>query len=221
MKAPVNLKKKPVSPFQRGFALLLLILVLLSGCAAKKAPSPIEKPPQKGYREVLNKWTRGKKVFEGMESRLYFTATYKDPEFRAAYIDRYAQSYQLGDEMRKALLDRETEQSEKFNEFFFAAYTPDQNWNDFDRTNSVWKLYLEDNAGSRLTPVSITKVDPSDQLIREFFPYFDMWSSGYIVKFPKYSEAGQEPIPSANTSYLKLVVTGVLGKGELEWRLKE
>ncbi len=218
MKAPVNLKEKSESSFQRGFALLLLILVLLSGCATKKAA---EKPPQKGYQEVLNRWTKGKKVFKGMESRIYATATYKDPEFRTAYIDRYAKSYQLDDEMKKALLDREMDQSDKFNEFFFAAYTPDQNWNDFDRLNSVWKLYLEDNAGSRLTPVSITKVDPSDPLIREFFPYFDMWSSGYIVKFPKYSEAGQEPIPSADTSYLRLVVSGVLGKVELEWRLRE
>lgn len=220
MKVPV-LNEKPGSPFQMGFALLLLILVALSGCAAKKAPPPIEKPQQKGYQEVLNKWTRGKKVFVGMESRLYFTATYKDPEFRAAYIDRYAQSYQLDDDMKKSLLDREMEQSDKFNEFFFAAYTPDQNWNDFDRLNSVWKLYLEDNSGSRLTPVTITKVDSSDPLIREFFPYFDLWSAGYIVRFPKYSEAGQEPIPSSGTSYLRLVVTGVLGKGELEWRLKE
>lgn len=216
-----------------GGALLLSILavfIFLGGCAGKKAAVKNEevkkeaeltrKEASKAYFDELKKWTSGKKIYEGVESRLYITATYKTEEFRKAYIERYAKSYELDESYKKALLERETDQAEKYNEFFFTAYTPEYRWNDFNRPDSVWKLYLEDSEGNSLKPISITKVDGSDPIIREFFPYFDLWSYGYIVRFPKYSETGTEPIPGPGTKNLKLIVTGVLAKGELEWRLK-
>ncbi|MFQ5736733.1 MAG: hypothetical protein ACE5GY_07705 [Thermodesulfobacteriota bacterium] len=192
----------------------LAFLFLLVACAGNKG---VVKPD---YSEVLGRWTRSGSIYEGFESRLYMSATYKAPAFREAYIDRYVEDYELGPAYRDLLLGRETEQSGKYNEFFFAAYTPVDKWNDFDRKDSVWRLYFEDSSGAKLSPISITKLDSSDPVIREFFPYFDLWSSAYIVKFPKYSETGTEPIPSEETGYIKLIATGVLGKGELEWRLK-
>ncbi len=197
-----------------GVFLCLALSLALTACAGKKG---VVKPE---YSEVLGKWTRSARVYEGLESRLYMNATYKSPEFREAYIDRYVESYELGEDYREALAVREAEQAEKYNEFFFTAYTPVENWNDFDRKDSVWRLYLEDDAGAKLSPVSITRLEGSDPVVREFFPYFDLWSYAYIVKFPKYSETGAEPIPGEGTGAIRLVATGVLGKGELEWRLK-
>lgn len=191
-----------------------LFILSLGGCAGVDTAKT-------GYYEALNRWTRAVKIYEGLESRLYLSATYKHPSFRAAYIERYAKSYQMEEAYTKALLDRESEQGEKYNEFFFTAFTPEDRWNDFLRPDSVWKLYLVDSSGARLAPVSVTRVDASDPLLREFFPYFDLWSAGYIVKFPKYSETGTEPIPGPDTRFIKLIVTGILGKGELEWRLKD
>jgi len=196
-------------------SLMAVLVLLFAGCAANKQAIRPE------YSTVLNKWTKGRKIFKGLESRLYINATYKDPTFREAYIDRYAESYMLEEPYRAALVEREREQAEKYNEFFMTAFTPVDRWNDFDEKDSVWKLYLEDSGGSRLSPVSITKVDASDPLVREFFPYLDLWSSGYVVRFPKYSEAGREPIPGPDTEFIRLVITGVLGEGELTWPLKE
>lgn len=204
---------------QAAWLFFVFFLIFLPGCAGKTEPKPKAATPP-NYSEVLDKWTRGKKIYADLDARLYMYATYKTFDFRDAYVDRYTRSYQLTAGYRQALLEREKEQSDKYNEFFFTAYTPESRWNDFDRLDSIWKLYLEDDSGNRLIPVSITKVDAGDPLIREFFPYFDMWSSGYIVRFPKYSEAGTEPIPGEKTKYLKLTVTGILGTGELEWRLK-
>ncbi len=197
----------------RGFAPLFVLLVL-SACAANKG---VVKPE---YSEEIDNWTRTVKVFEGFEARLYLSATYKSPSFREAYADRYAESYGLTESHRAALIERETEQGDKYNEFFFTAYTPVDEWNDFEKKESVWRLYLEDDAGARLTPVSITKLDSSDPVLRKFFPYFDLWSSAYIVKFPKYADAGTEPIPGPDTAFMRLIATGVIGKGQLEWRLK-
>ena len=206
---------RPAAPII--FLLLLVLAVTVSGCS-KKAVKPEEARPE--YARVLDKETRSAKIYQGLDGILYITATYKTMEFRQAYVELYVKGYQVGEAYRAALQEREKEESEKYNEIFFTAYTPEARWNDFDRHDSVWRLYLEDDSGSRLIPVSIKKIDASDPLIREFFPYFDPWSSGYVARFPKYSETGTEPIPGEKTAYLKLIVTGILGKGEIEWRLK-
>jgi hypothetical protein len=194
--------------------LLLVSLALLAqGCATeKKAVRPY-------YPDVLKEWTRGVKIYYGLEPRLYINATYKNRAFRDAYLDRYAESYRLDEEYKQAMQDREFELSELYNEFLLSAYTPDETWNDFDKKDSVWRLYLVDSAGAKLSPISVKKVDVTNPLLREFFPYVDLWSSAYIARFPKYSEAGTEPIPGKDTEFIKLLVVGVLGNGEIEWRL--
>ncbi len=192
----------------------LALVFVLAACAANKG---VVRPD---YSEVLGRWTRSTKIYSGFEARLYLSATFKMPAFREAYVEKYVKSYQLDPTYRQAMLERETEQGEKYNEFFIAAFTPVEKWNDFDQKDSVWKLYLEDDSGAKLSPVSIVKLDRTDPVLREFFPYFDLWSDAYVVKFPKYSAAGKEPIPSKKTAYVRLVATGVLGNGHLEWKLK-
>lgn len=207
---------RSAAPFAlAAFSAVVLLAFLFSGCAARKETY------RKAYNATLDRWTRTANVYEGMEMRLHMNATFKDISFRRAYIDRYAERYSVAEGYKAALNEKETSASDEYNEFFITASTPQERWNDFDRADSVWKLYLEDSSGAKLSPVSIVKVDPSDPLLREFFPHFDLWSRGYVVKFPKYSETGEAPIPSADTEYLKLSVTGILGKGELVWRLKE
>jgi len=197
----------------RGLVPLALLFVLVA-CAAGNG---VVKPD---YSEELDSWTRSVKVLEGLESRLYLSATFKSPSFREAYTYRYVESYGLGEDYRTSLMEREAEQAEKYNEFFVTAYTPVEELNDFDKKDSAWRLYLEDDKGAHLPPISITRLEGSDPLLREFFPYFDLWSTAYIVKFPKYSESGTEPIPGPDTEFMRLLATGVVGKGELTWYLK-
>lgn len=197
---------------------MLAVFILIStapGCAKKQDMI------RKDYAGELGAWTRSAKIYDGLESRLYISATYKDQAFVRAYVERYAEGYQLEQGLKEKMLERGLELSEMYNEFFVAAFTPEESWNSFAGTGAMWKFYLEDNAGNRLVPISVSRVDGSDPMIREFFPYFDHWSYGYTVKFPKYTETGLEPIPGAGTRSIKLKVTGVLGKGELEWKLKE
>lgn len=206
---------------KHSLALLLCLFLsapafLFYGCAGEKVKTPAK--PE--YQEVLGRWTRGKKIFEGLEARLYISATYKDISFREAYVEKYSKGYQLDPDYAKVLMEREAGLSEQYNEFFFSAYTPEERWNDFDQKDSAWHIYLEDDSGVRLMPMSVKRVDSSDPLIREFFPYLDLWGRGYVVRFPKYGASAAGPIPNQETKFIKLIVTGVLGKGELEWRLK-
>jgi len=212
-----NLKLRHLTLTGRVICLLALATVfsLAGGCAVGTGAL------RAGYFSELSRWTRSKNVFKGFEDRLYISATFKSRAFRKAYAQYYAQSYRLDSDYSAALLKREMDRADKFNEVFFTVYTPEGDWNDFNKKNSVWKIYLEDNLGNRLEPISVERVDGSSSIIREFFPYFDLWSTAYSARFPKYSAGGTEPIPGKNTEYLKLVVTGVLASGELKWDLKK
>ncbi len=197
------------------FTVFLALFVAANiGCAAK---SKVDAGAD--YFALLDSWTRVEKVYDGIEPRLILKATYKNRLFRYAYIDRYVDDYKLGPRYKEAMRKKALELSLLYNEFVFAVHTPTESWNDFDKRNSIWKLYLEDNLGNRLTPISIDKLDAKDPLLREFFPYIGLWSSIYIVRFPKYSESGTESIPGAGTDYLRLTVAGTMASGELEWRL--
>ena len=195
--------------------LMPVLIASQSGCAAKgKGKAVVD------YFDLLDSWTRVEKVYEGVEPRLILKATYKNRLFRYAYIDRYVDDYKLGPRYKEAMRKKALELSLLYNEFIFAAHTPTERWNDFDRRDSIWKLYLEDNLGNRLTPISIDKLDAKDPLLHEFFPYIGLWSSIYIIRFPKYSESGTESIPGADTDYLRLTVAGTIASGELVWQLR-
>ncbi len=193
---------------------MVLVLLFPAGCAF------VRTAPESGYYSVLQRWTRSAKIFKDLEPRLYIYATFKSPAFRKAFIEEYAKRYRLGEDYKRLLLEREMDTAAKYNEFFVSAYTPTDTWNDFDKKDSIWRLYLEDENGARVVSVEIVRVDRNDPVFAEFFPYFDPWSEGYIVRFPKYTEEGAE-IPAPDAGSIKLVVAGVLGGGELVWNLGE
>lgn len=188
---------------------VLFILLLTAGCGGVKGAAG------DGYFKTLDRWSRGQKVYQGLEARLYLNATYKTADFRRAYIEKYAAGYGLAADHAKVLMDRESEQAEAYNEFFLTAFTPDEALNDLDRKDSVWQIYLEDAAGNRAKPLSVASVEGSETVMREFFPYFDLWSRAYVLRFPKYADAGVEMDPEKGP--VKLIVTGIMGRGELEW----
>lgn len=200
---------------KRPFIFLLLFTVVM-GCAAKRAEV---KPSQIDYLATLNQWTKAQKVYDGLDTKLHIYVTYKTWAFRMAYVDEYAKRYLLDETQKKDLLEREREVNDRFNEFFIAAYTPDARWNDFDKKGSIWTIYMEDDKGNRLRPIEVKKVDETDPLIREFFPYLGLWSLGYVVRFPKYLPVGDEPFPGKDVKSFNLIVAGVLGRAELQWRL--
>ncbi len=198
------------------FTIHCSLLTVFTGCGAKDEAVK----PSLGYFDILPQMTKSKKVIDNMDSKLFISATYKNLALREAYVDEYARRYQMDNNQKEKLKEMEEGLDERFNEFFIAVYTPDERWNDFNQPQSIWKIYMENEKGNRVSPIEIKKADVASPLIREFYPYLDLWSSGYIVKFPKYMIVGEEPFPGKDANYFKLIITGVVGKAELEWQLK-
>ncbi len=191
---------------------IILLLFILSGC------TPMWKG--KGYFLLFDRWTRSVRIYEDLDTRMYVSATYMVPALRRAYVEEYGRRYLLGRELKEALLKKETEEARKENRFFLSVFTPFERWNDLDRPDSIWRLYLEDDRGRRLKPLSIRRVKEEDPVIREFYPSLDLWSFGYIVTFPASTEDGG-PFPGKGAKAITLIITGVLGKAELRWSIQD
>jgi len=201
-----------------GFKMLLFLLLftVFTGCALKEEAIK----PASGYFDILNHMTRSKKVIDNMDNKLFIYATYNSWPLREAYVDEYAGRYLMYNYQKDRLKVTEKEYDERFNEFFIAVYTPEEHWNDLNTPESIWKIYLEDEKGDRVTPVDIKKVDVNSPLIREFYPFLDLWSSGYVIRFPKHMTVGTKPVLEKDAKYFKLIITGVVGSAMLEWELR-
>ncbi|MFQ5329757.1 MAG: hypothetical protein ACE5D4_07200 [Thermodesulfobacteriota bacterium] len=216
---PKLLKILRVKSFLTSLSILLCLLsvTLLPSCAKRGEVKPDGRPP---YAKVIVKWTSEGSVYRGIESRLILHATYRGLEFREAYAREYGERYRLDGYRIEKLVEQERKEHERADEFFLAVSTPDEGWNDLERDDSIWRLYLKSNSGERVEPVAIRRVDEESPLFREFYPKLDQWSRGYIVSFPKYSATGERPLINDDTSRFTLIITGLLGHTEIEWQME-
>ena len=192
----------------------LLGTTLVSGCSQKRAKmanggaTSDVKPSE--YASALDKWTRERKVYQSLETRLLVNATYKSGAFRDAWVDENARRQVLSDADRDELKRREHDAADNYHEFFFAAYTQETRWNDFSRRDSIWRLRLFDDKGGSVEPLVVTRVKQDDPIVRAFYPYFTLWGRGYVVKFPRAGLA-------EDSKSLRLQMTSAVGAAELEY----
>ena len=193
----------------------VLLLLFMTSCASHKAV----KRADSGYLSVLEKWTREGRVYENFETKVLINATYKTREFRESYAAEYINTFMLDGEKGDELMKGEMEAPKKHHEFFLSIHTPNKEWSDLEKKEPIWALYLVNDAGETVSPLNIKRVKERGPGVVRFYPYFTEWSVGYTVKFPLNLPDGREFI-TAEAKYIKLVLTGTPGKGELVWNLK-
>ena len=193
--------------------LYLLPLVVLLACA-KVDPvveSYVEIAKSKGvsreYLAELGKWTRNAILYSEFDTRAQMIGTLASSEFRAAYDGEYARLYALTQSEQTKKAKVRAEAASEYTEFYVYAYVPDRDAIDFSRPNSVWKIFLLDEKGTRFDPVDIHQIAKITPLIEHFYPYVNQYyGKFYSIKFPKV--AAEKP---------RVVFTGVLGRIELAW----
>lgn len=189
-------------------------LFLAAGCTRQSAVKRFvgwEGPYEGGtYPPVFEKWTRESRIYRGLDLELLVHATYQSGNFQRAYVKEYARVYQFNETQTAALQTEQDARARRFHEFMIAAYVPDKKWDDFNRKESSWKIYLDLGDGTQIPAESIEKKKP-DAKMKHFFPYISPWKSVYRVRFPKAPSMAEEGI-------IRLGITGVRGRIEMEWR---
>ena len=166
------------------------------------------------YFDTLNRYTQEKTLYSEFETRIRVVATWKSQEFTDAYLSEYARLYFLTGAAREERRDVISGASSDLIEFFFYAYVPNRESNDFSRADSIWKVFSLGKGGERIEPVEIREIEVTP-LVTKFFPYVKPYGKFYSAKFSTLppSEAGGAAAQGGSP----LVFTGVLGKVELKW----
>ena len=166
------------------------------------------------FGKLVEKQSRGEKIYKNkFVTTLVVNAVYRNMEFREGYVHEYAKAYQLTKTEEDAMLAKEKAQDENEIGFYLFAYTEEDKWNNFDKANPAWKIYLKDDKSNRLEPISVKKFTLEPSLHFIYFPMVSQWMKGYEVSFPK-------NIDVANAKSLTIILTGFLGNTELIWEIK-
>jgi hypothetical protein len=210
----------------RALAVMGLALCLLGACRPQaKFPGQLgdvvstQAVSDRGeYADALKAWTRSGRIYRRFDTELEVTATYQSLAFRRAYTVAYAQAEQLDEEQKKALWERQVAEAGEFHEFLIASFVPDSVGSDLANPASAWKLYLEAEGGSRVTPEDVRRIRKVTPLITGFYPYVTPWAKVYKVRFPVRDPDSGAPLPGPGDQGLCLVITSPFGMTRLVWQ---
>jgi hypothetical protein len=209
-------------PFRLGIFIFLsaALLPFIADCGRVNKFVGADPYHTENYENVCDEWTREARIHRGLELDLIVSATFKSEAFRRAYADEYARAYKLTPERKERLVEDQLEAVTRSHEFLVASFVPEKAWDDFDRANSMWKLYLLNDQNERVVPVEVRKVRKQDAVTPHFFPYITPWKSVFTVRFPYSIPTTNQPIIKENTKSIKVIITSVLGTAEMGWKLK-
>ena len=191
-------------------------LFYLSGCSIL---SSLGIPPavhsSGGYRSALRKAGRKADIYNKLNTVMYIRATYFNRTFVRAYEKEYLYYYMKKPEgLRKKLRGYVT--------FLVSVYTPQKSYNNLDSNRSIWMVYLTNNKGESVMPVSIKPSQKKRVFLKKFFPYVTDWSKQYIIKFPEYyAQKENKLFLNPSVKWIKLIITGVNGKAVLKWNVNK
>lgn len=135
------------------------------------------------YFLIFGRWTQNARVYRDFDTALYLDVTYHSREFRKAYVAELARIQHLSVKDQQKLLADEEEDYQKHMTFTVNVYTPVWDWNDLEKANSIWKIIILDSMMNEYTPFSIHVVSKHDSQAKYFYPYMNIWSVCYRIKF--------------------------------------
>jgi hypothetical protein len=201
---------------------LAISLMMLLGCSTTpsvaSSPSNQESTGTDDYRAQLSHWTRSDRVYRGFDTQLFVTATFHTPELRRTFAVAFPDIYGHGGTITKRELVELTGDVERFHNFFVAAYTPDDKWNDLDQPDSIWRLRLSGAQDVAVDPAMVESIK-IDANIRQVYPYLSRFDKAYIARFPL-ADAMNRLVVDSSTTVIKLRIASALGVAEMSWDLE-
>lgn len=187
-----------------------------AGCGSRVATIYEKVLGSPTYQGTTEAYTRTKEVRDGLETRFIFSATWLSPQWVRAFSEEYAKIYYLDTARKEQVVARWKGESEQYERFLVALFTPDDRLNDLEKHGTTWSLRLVGRDEKDYAPVYVRKTELRPEEVTRFFPSVGAWSRAYEVAFPKEGGAGAVP-EQAVAPRLKLVLSGVQGRAVLAW----
>ncbi len=202
-----------------GAALLAVMMgavgLLTAGCGTRVRTLYEKVLGSRRYANTTEAFTRTREVHDGLEVRFILASTWLSPEWIRAFSEEYANIYYLDAKRKERTVGRWRGESETYERFFVALFTPDVRTNDLDEEGTLWTLHLVRADEVDYEPVYVRKTELRPEEVAHFFPYSETWYRAYEVAFPK--EAREEVETASGAPRFKLVLSGVQGRAVLVW----
>ncbi|HSA59474.1 MAG TPA: hypothetical protein VLJ37_07295 [bacterium] len=176
----------------------VILLIAAAQAAAKES-----------YPSALKEWTRTGKVYvwDNMEARLIWNATYLSPDFRAARREKLDALLEWTDAELMTQVREDAEESADYDVFFLSIYAGSAAAPEVGKDDGLWRVFL-DTKGATIAPVQMERL-PVTQVEKVLYPHLDKWSRAYYVRFPKTLHPGDA---------FTLRMAGVPAKSQLVWK---
>lgn len=193
---------------------LAAAVALSTACATGRIPRvPGDPPPavadgaaERAYQSVLERFSAARAVYDNLDTRLFFQATWQSPRFSSERVRREGQFKAWPAAELEQKLSLEQQRLVDATEFFFAVHANDYRFDDFDRPNTMWRMVLV-VGNEELAPVSVERLGRTTFEMRSYYSYMESFWIGYRVRFPL------RTLRAGETMTLK--VASAMGKAEL------
>ncbi|HXU70897.1 MAG TPA: hypothetical protein VN947_16295 [Polyangia bacterium] len=203
--------------------LALVAACLIAGCASAPVVVSLGEPQRqatpKDYVNQLKRWTRHAHLRSDFDEALDVDATLRSPEFRDAYAAKYIELYRIGPENQPHTRGELMADGADTYEFHVETSTHDYALNDLTSAKTVWRLTLVDDDGHEVQPSRVVAGKERRALDEQFYPYVNIFSRGWTVRFPRTRLDGS-PLVGSDTKALTLRFAGPQGSVDLVWVLK-
>jgi hypothetical protein len=175
-------------------AALVAAFLALAGCGHVPTPGtqPVPGPDEGAWAVERDAHTRSVKLYDGLATRAFATATWEAPSVRTARAERTATWKAMTAEERAKALAAEDAAASSFDEFTISLFTADHNDNDLTFSQTVWRISIVAADGTESIGPKVTEVR-ADALVRTLYPYVGDFDTVYRVRFARRPEATEKP----------------------------
>jgi len=198
---------------------LVLMALALAGCqkAGQLASEfdPGQSQADQALQAVLDRYLARGAIRQGPATEMLLSAVPANMEVRRAWVARRAQAFDWSAARRqKELADQEKEFAAHI-VIAASVYVPERKWNDLDRPNPTWRVYLVNAQGQRLPPLDVRRISQRTAINEAIHPFWDPWSHLYLAKFAWADKEGR-PFLAPGEKEATLLVTGPPGRMQLK-----
>jgi len=187
---------------------LMVALPLIAGCG-RSLPE--------AYETALEDWTREERSWENMESRIHVRATLKTEAFRTAYVDAYADVFDLDDLGRAELMSIEEAEGKRDYVILVALYTPEASWSRLSPQYGIWEVRLQSQSGRSERPRTVRNLNTNNPTWKHLLPQLSPHETLFALHFSRTNDEGLPLAVPGDT--VELVIAGAPAKVRLSWKL--
>lgn len=189
----------------------LALCLLIVGCAqAPKETNPniVQPLGEAEYATIVKRNTSKSDQYSGFYQTFQADITILNTEVFTANLRQRGHFLQWDQRTYQSERDKVMQEAAAYSKFFMRFFSPENDYNDFHKGKTIWKVYLE-YQGSRFEG-KVKKMTEKFVELQTIFPHLDGFSTPYEITF-------NVPMTTLESGPAKVVLTSSLGNAEFKF----